>query len=400
MATATGTQQAAVAASPAQQQQKAAQANAAARAAVLATAVDMSQPIQVTVFNPAQVNPLLITPRNVGLITSFLLTITGTIANNDTTNALTITDIGLANLFSQITFTDLNNNQRHQTSGWHLSFLNSIKHRKPYASGYALETDTMGGYGEVYPILSAPPTIAASSTATFRAVFEVPVSYSKDDLRGAIFANVVNATMQLLLQVNTKAFVPTGQDSTFAVYHGSANAVFSSLTVTCYQNYYDQLPRNPDGTIILPTDDLSTVYELKNTSVTGIAANNDFGFQYPNFRDILSTMLIYNHDVTADAGRAVGTDINYWALQSANFTNIWKNFPLDLAMHTRQILATDLPKGAYYASSRRRPISSVQYGNMEIVINPSLAGSNAWLFVGLENFNRPNVVVGAGSIAS
>lgn len=386
--------------SPQQAQQKAAQLNAAARSAVLATAVEMTQPIQVTTFNPLQQNPLVIIPRNVGLITSFLVVLTGTISNNDTTNALTLTDIGLANLLSSIQFTDLNNNQRHQTSGWHLSFLNSIKHRKPYASGYALETDTMGGYGENYPILQTPATIAASGQGAFRAVFEIPVSYSRDDLRGAIFANVVNATMNLSLTINPKSFTATGQDSTFAVYKGSTNAVFSSLTATVYQNYFDQLPRNPDGTIILPTDDLSTVYELKNTSVTGIAANNEFGFQYPNFRDILSTFMIYNHDISVDTGRAIGTDINYWALQSANFTNIWKKYPLDLAQDTRQILGTDLPKGAYYASSRRRPISSVQYGNMEIVLNALTAGNNAWLFIGLENFNRPNVVVGAGSIQS
>lgn len=386
--------------SPAQAQQKAAQMNAAARAAVLGTAVEMSQPIQTITFNPAQLNPLVVIPRNVGLITSFLVTVSATIANNDAANALTLTDLGLANLFSNITFTDLNNNQRHQTTGWHVSFLNSIKHRKPYASGYALETDTMGGYGEVYPILSSPATIAASGTATVRAVFEIPISYSRDDLRGAIFANVVNATMNLSLAVNQKAFVATGTDSTFAVYKGTASATITSLTVTVYQNYFDQLPRNPDGTIILPTDDLSTVYELKNTSVNGIAANNEFGFQYPNFRDILSTFMIYDKDITTDTGRDTGASINYWSLQSANFTNLWKKYPLDLSQDTRQILSCDLPKGCYYASSRRRPISSIQYGNMEIVLNASASTANSWMYVALENFNRPNVVVGAGSIQS
>jgi hypothetical protein len=134
--------------------------------------------------------------------------------------------------------------------------------------------------------------------------------------------------------------------------------------------------------------------------VNGIAANNEFGFQYPNFRDILSTFMIYNKDITTDTGRAVGSDINYWALQSANFTNIWKKYPLDLAQDTRQILSCDLPKGAYYASSRRRPISSVQYGNLEIIINANVSTANAWMFVALEDFNRPNVVMGAGSIQS
>lgn len=380
-----------------QQQQSPAQANALARQAVLARGVNMTQIIQSTTFNPAQTNPLLVQPRNVGLIKRFLVTVAATITNNDGANALTLTDFGLANIFSNITFVDLNNNQRHNTQGWHLSMLNSIKHRKPYASGYAVETDTMGGYGEVFPILNAPASIAAGGNATVRAVFEVPVAYSDDDLRGAIYANVINATMQLSLTVNQKAFVATGTDSTFAVYHGTANAVFSSITVNVYQNYLDQLPIGQQG-VVLPQLDLSTVYELKFTSLNGMAQNNDFPFQYPNFRDILSTFMVYNHDVSADAGRGVGADINYWALQSANFTNLWKKLPLDLALDTRQILACDLPKGTYYASSRRKPITSVQYGNIEIVLNAATISPNAFLYIGLEDFSYPNTIVNAGSL--
>jgi hypothetical protein len=387
---------------PQQAQQQAQAQNMAARAQVLAASINMSQPIQTQTVNPAQQNPIVFTPRPVGLVKSFTLTLTVTIANNDGALDLTLTDIGLANLLSAnqqgVIFTDLNNNQRIATGGWHISMLNSIKQRKPFASGFLVETDTMGGYGETYPILKSPTTIAHGTTTTVRAVYEIPVAYSEDDLRGAIYANVVNASMQLSFQINPQAFSAAGADSTFAVYKGTTNAVITSVTATLYQNYLDQLPYGKNG-VVLPLIDLSTVYELKNTNVGGIAANNDFPYQYSNFRDFLSTLMIYNHDTSADAGRTVGTDINYWALQSANFTNLWKKYPLDLDLQTRQILGCDLPLGAYYASSRRKPISSVQYGNIELVLNAATATANSQLYIGLEDFSYPNTITGAGSLA-
>jgi hypothetical protein len=370
------------------------------RQAVLSSSVEMFQPIQTATFNPAQNNPFTFTLRNVGLLRSILVTLTATIANNDGALDLTLTDFGLANLVKQFLFTDLNNNQRIIASGWYISWLNSIKHRGPYASGFALETDTMGGYGENFSVLNAPTTIAHGTSATVRAVFEIPISYSDDDLRGAMLLNVVNATSTLQMTINQAPFSAAGADSTFAVYKGTTTAVITSCTATFYQNYLDQLPRDSTGNIIVPLIDLSTVYELKTTNVNGMTANNEFGFPYPNFRDILSTIAIYNHDTTVDTGRVGGTDISYWSLQAANFTNLWKKGPLEVALHTRQILRCDFPKGGYFFSSRRKPINSIQYGNMELILNPSLTTGNSNLYVGLEMFNLPNTVVNSGSIAS
>lgn len=388
---------------PAQAQQKAVQANLLARQAVLARSVDMMQPVQSFTFNPAQLNPLVITLRNVGLLKKIVLPFSATIVNNDA-NAITLTDFGLSNLFSTITYTDLSNNQRVQTPGWHLSLVNSIKHRKPYASGYALITDDMANYGENYKVINSPASIAAGATVTVRGVYEIPVSYNDDDLRGAVFANTYNATQQVTLQVNPSPFTGIGTDSTFAMYKGAAvptAPVISSITVTNYQSYLDQLPQGPQGAV-LPLLDISTVYELKNTALGPVTANQDFAFQYPNFRDIHSTFLIYNKDTTTDTGRGNNTasDINYWALQSANFTNIKKYFPLDLIQLTREILSTDAPLGTFYLSSRRKPISSNQYGNIEIVLNAINATANSKLYVGLEMMNYPNMVANAGSLQS
>lgn len=382
---------------------KAAQMNMMLRNAWINSAVEMKQPIYTATINPSQLNPIQIQPRYVGLTKRFIVEISGTITNNDAANAAALTDIGLANLLQQITFVDLSNNQRIQTSGWHLSFLNSIKNRKPYAAGFGVESDEMSAYGETYGILQAPATIAASGNGTFRAVFEVPLAYSDDNLRGALPLNVVNATAQLTLTLNTAGIASAnGADSTFAVYKftaaGTNTCTLTSVTINVTQVYLDQGPRDKNGNYLFPLDDVSVNYELKNTSLGNIPQGQDFPFQYPNFRDILSTISIFNHDTSADAGRVAGTDINYFEIQSANYTAIQKLNPLLLSQFTREILQTDLPKGCYHLSSRRKPISSVQYGNITNVINALTSTVNSQWYIGLEMFNYPNIVVNAGSI--
>lgn len=371
------------------------QVNAMQRQAVLGTAVEMTQVISTQTVVPSQNNQLQIVPRNVGLIKKFIVEMTATITNTAAA-ALTLTDFGLSNLLSNVSFTDLNNNQRISTTGWHLTMLNSVKHRKPYASGYPLETDNMMNFGENFAVLNAPATIAASGSATVRAQFEIPLAYSDDDLRGAVYANVVNASMQLSLTINPSAFV-TGQDSTQAVYKGNAAASISSATVTVSQVYLDQLPMGKSG-VVLPILDLSTIYELKTSPFQSIAQAQEFPVPFANFRDFLSVVAVYDHDTTTDTGRVGGTDINYWALQSANFTNIWKISPLLAAQKTREILGADLPKGSYYFSFRRRPISTVQFGNMELILNPSLANSNSQLLIGWEDLALVNTLTSAGSL--
>jgi hypothetical protein len=377
-------------------QQSPQQLNAQQRAAVLAQAVEMTQVVSTQTFNPSTNNTLQIIPRNVGLIKKFIIEITATLANTSGAT-VSLTDLGLSNLLSNVSFTDLNNNQRVSTTGWHLSILQSLKHRKPYASGYPLETDNMMNFGENFAVLAAPATIATAANGTLRAVFEVPLAYSDEDLRGAVYANVVNASMQLSLTLNQNPSVAPGADSTLAVYKGGAAVAYTTATVTVYQVYLDQLPIGKSG-VVLPIMDLSTIYELKTSPFSAIAQGQDYPVPFANFRDFLSTVAIYDHDTTTDTGRVGGTDINYWALQSANFTNLWKIDPLLAAQNTRNILSADLPKGCYYFSYRRKPISTVQYGNMELILNPSLANANSQLLIGWEDLALVNTLTQAGSL--
>jgi P3 major capsid protein len=320
---------------------------------------------------------------------------------------INLSDFGPANLFSQIQFNDLNNNTRIQTTGWHINLLNTYKGRQPFGAALVRTTgtDSPVNYGSNWSAEnSAPPTIAAAGAPAFTFWYYVPLAYSENDLRGSVYANVVNATMQLNLTPNPIPVVANGTDSTSAVYVANAAgsvalAVISSMTVTVYQQYLDQLPVGNAG-VVLPILDLATIYEMKNTTVTAIVPAQDFPVQYANFRDFLSTVGIFVN-TGATGARGVGNDINYWALQSANFTNIWKKEPgLVQLEQSRQVIQDDPPPGVYYFSTREKPISTVQYGNMQLVLNAITAGAGAYMLMGYEDFALVQTLSMAGSLAA
>ena len=373
--------------------------NRAQRMAVLHNSIEMTQQIFSQQLQAGQFT-VNVPPRNVGLVKKFLVNIQGTANNTDGAAAALLSDFGLSNLLSQVVFTDLNNNVRIQTAGWHLSLLQALKNQWPMTSAI-LQTalqEYSGDMGAAWNVIVAPNNFAHATSQAFSMWFEVPLAYSDDDLRGAVYMNVVNATAQLQLNLNQNAFAAPGVDSTLAVWKGAAGNI-SAVTVTVYQVYLDQLPVAKNGQPILPALDLSTVYELKNTNFGPWTVSQDNPMPYANFRDFLSTFMIYNSNPAADAGRTVGTDINYLALQSANFTNIWKVSPILNALKTRLMLAQDLPHGAYYFSSRRKPISTTTYGNMQLINNPSTAAANNYTLVGYEDFANVNTLLNAGSLA-
>ena len=383
------------------------QLNMAQRAAVLASAVEMIQPLApVAIATPGNNNNVVnITPRAVGLTKKFIVEITGTVNNTDGSANSTATQFGLANLLTQVLFTDLNNNQRINTSGVHLAILKQVKHKTtdPGSAPVSTKLDDAILAGEFVASGTAPnypvvvyPLPGHGASAAFRAVFEVPLAYSDQDLRGAVYLNVINAQTQLTLTLNPNP-CNTGADATSGVWAGGAGNI-SGVTIQVYQVYLDQLPVGQQG-VILPVLDLSTIYALNLTAFNNPVANQDFPISYANFRDFLSTLAIFN-STGATAGLKNGSDVAYWALQSANFTNLFKIDPLLSAQFTREIIGSDLPLGTYYFSHRKKPISTTQYGNMQLVLNASAVSGVPYVLVGWEAFALVNTLSQAGSLAS
>lgn len=379
--------------------------NAAARAAILQNSVERLQQIYSATQNSLSSanNVLNIVPRNVGLIKGFFVEVA---LNLTVTSAdsVAISPWGVSNLVQQCIFNDLQNNTRIQTAGWHLHAVNSARIGRPYGIPFAMDTSGNAGgtntpvkWADKWVIQQAPATLATATPTTVIFRFYVPLAYSKTDLRGAVYANVINATMQLQLTLNTNLIVGNTADGTLSVFKATTATApaytVNTVTTTVYQHYLDQLPMGQQGPI-LPWLDLSTSYELKNTSMTGLAVGQDFPIPYSNYRSYLSTFFIYDQNGTTN----FGSDINYISLQSANYTNLYKATPDEWSLISYIQLMQGLPSGSYYISHRDDPISTIQYGNMDLIINPSSVAAGSQVLVGYEDMAMVNLLNNAGSL--
>src|SRR5215470_3048282 len=110
-------------------------------------AVDMWQ--QLNPILPSSVGPgsvITIQLRNVGLAKRLIVEFSATITAGATSQQ-NLTALGLANLVSNVTFIDLGNNTRINSTGWHLHAVSSVKRRRVFVAAYA--SDTPNGYGNI-----------------------------------------------------------------------------------------------------------------------------------------------------------------------------------------------------------------------------------------------------------
>jgi hypothetical protein len=379
------------AASPAPQQYTQAM-NDQARALIVGTCREMFQ----QVYSQAVPTPVLgatitIPLRNVGLVKRLLVEVTATVTQG-AAEQQSLTPFGLANFFSNISVTDLSNYNRINTSSWHLFMLATLRRQAAYAAAYL--NDSPVGIGSNVQVMG--PNNPVTAARVVRAFFECPLSYSDLDLRGAVYAAVVNGTWQMQLTINNGFFVANNGDPTLAAYKSSTAQLgaLSNVVVTIYQVYLDQIPFSGPNPI-LPYFDLATGYLLQNTN-SGIAptVNQDYPIQYPNFRQILSTFMVCDNGGTLYPG----TDLAYIGIQLANLVFQYKTDPFALALKTRNTIGDDFPTGTYCYESRGQPINTTAYGNTQLVLNFTTVNANANVLIGYEMLGIINQVANAGSL--
>lgn len=364
---------------------------------LIKNAIDMWQPIYQNTLTGGMGQVVNVPLKNVGLVKKLWLEFSAPITPSAQNQ--TLQPLGVAAFFSNITFTDLSNQTRINTPSWHLNMVATAKRRRIFGAAYT--TDTPNGFGNNYTqIMAAPSSLTGGAGAsTVYGFIEIPLAYTDFDLRGAIYAGIVNATLNLQFTVNPNLLVVSTADATQSMYKsaGAAAATLGNVTVTLYQNYLDQLPIDQQsGQPILPRLALGTAYLLNNTSFGGLVANQENPLPYANFREFQSTTVLYDNNGALNAA----TDIDHFALQSANFTNIFRLDPWAATLMARQIFGDDPPKGVYYFDHRHKPISTIQYGNMALQIQPSnVAAASSSFVVGYEATAIINMVTGAGSIA-
>lgn len=365
------------------------------RGIILAYGVDRLQQISSVSYNPTNQNVINIVPQNIGLCRGFLVKVEGTIANTNVGAsgvALSRTNFGAANLLSNVVFNDTNNQTRHTTEGWHLNMINSAK--QPMVFGGAYAPNVPVGYGQNYDVMTAPSSISvATGSSAVQMYYYVPLSYGRGDLRGAVWLGIVNAVAQLQLTINATPVVASG-DGGRAVYTGNTGGWSGTVKITVWQDYIDQLPQYDNGDPMLPLQDLQTQYNLNTTTGSGMVVGQDFAVPYANWRSFLSTCLVYDQNGTYNAG----TDINYFALQTANSSLIWKFGPEEAAFYARSVFMADPPTGSYYFDSRAKQIITNQFGNTQISVNPSSVAASSSMWQGFEYFTQQSQVMQSQSL--
>ena len=333
---------------------------------------------------------------NTGLIKRLWVEITANVQQGAAENQILQSMGGPSNFLSNITIYDLQNLVRINTTGWHLAMLAAA--RRQFPLGASITSDTPIGIGSNYGIVSAPAVVTGAANISM--VYEVPLAYSDHDTRGAIFANVVNATMNMQLTLNPNMFVAAGANGVQAMYKSSTAQLgkLNSYTINIYQEYWDQIPKDPaTGQYILPLLNLAQSYNILSSNNTGLAVGSDQSLPYAPFRTYMSTFIVYDNGGVVNAG----TDINYFSLATANTMNLFK-YPPKMAqlINGRAKINADWPIGAYYFDHRAMPISTMTYGNMAMNVNPSVVNANAQLLLGYEFFSSPTQMQAMGSIQS
>lgn len=367
--------------------------NAQQRAYVFARGLNMRQIIDSrTLQGDPRGQSFAIPLKAVGILKRLTVEVSFTIAQT-AAETLTRTNLGPANIFSNIMFTDLNNLVRINAPGWYLTLLATM--RRGAAYGGVFTNDSPYGMGaRNFNAMVCPSSVTTAQTV--RMFFEVPVTYSDSDLRGCIYLNTVNATAQLQLTVNQNIVASSAaNDATGAVFQSSttAQAIPTNFQVVTYQEYIDQIPPN-----MVPVLDQATLYNLLTTQLTGMSVANDFPIYYGNQRQFQSTIAFFNNNGQMNGG----SDVNNFSMVAANATPIFKMDPWKIAMETRALVGDDMPPGIYYFDHRQMPIVTTNYGNMALNINPSQVNSavGSVLNVGWEFFTFVNVATTLGSLAA
>lgn len=334
---------------------------------------------------------------NVGLIRRFFLEISGTL-NCASSYTLSATVAGLANLLSNVQFTDQNNRLRINTTGWHLHLAACEKRKRPFGSALIASTgisDTTG-IGDNFPVQVAPSSVSGGTTKNFTFVWELPVTNSNTDLSGAVYANQVTSNNQIQFTLNPNFFEYDG-DPFNAGYSTSAALAtalptLTNLTWTLYQDFLDQLPTGNNGFAVLPQIDINWALVFQYINLGVQVASSDNLYALPPFNVYQNLMHFWDN---YGYGGTTGGDVNFIKVQISNTYVLRQWDPLMLAVATRNIMGVDMPgangsstgnfSGAVYNMDfRNKPLSVNQLSSTNVVFHPNTVETTATLNMGQE----------------
>lgn len=262
------------------------------------------------------------------------------------------------NVANVISYQDFAGVQRTRTHGFQLWAAGSMKNGDAMSAIPAM--NYAGGEGPTLNsatnVLNMPVAVGAANM-TFS--LYVPMAYNPDsDLTGAVLTQTNVGEHFINIQL---ANALVNADPWIAPYISGAVTSGGNVTVETFQ-YYIQ-PQAMDAAN-LPIIDLSTVYgyegAIQNTA--NIVTGQDVFVNYPNNRSVLSALFNYEN---GSAFTANGADVNGIVLLANSNTN-FREMTARLVKETmRNMVNSDLPGGSYFLSSRRQPILTQLYANVQ-----------------------------------
>jgi hypothetical protein len=351
----------------AEQQMNPLQQNMIARQRLLQSGISMVK--QLPTVNQSNLNQIRIPLQRMGIMTGVLLQFALQV---DVTDAGTpaVSLMAPYNIAKQVTYTDFAGVNRTKTNGWQLHTAQSFK------QGDALSAiPSMSGGSAAAPSLNYDTNILAMPTGTgnnqqiYFSIY-VPMAYDPaNDLTGAVLTQTNVGEHFITIDLPNAL---SGADPWQYPFGASSTVALDSLTVQAFQFYIQPQAMNAEN---LPLIDLSTVYGFEGgyQTTANIAANQDVFVNYPNNRSVLSALITYENNAGFTAN---GTDINSIVLLANSNTHFREMTPRMLRESMRNMVNSDIASGSYFITSRRQPILTQLYANVQAKFNiASVAGS-------------------------
>lgn len=330
------------------------QQNMMARQMLLQTGISMVK--RLSPVTGALGSQLKIPLLRMGIMTGVLLQFTVPITIADTPG--TPSPVAPWNIANVVSYQDFAGVQRTRTHGFQLWAAQSFKAADAMSSIPAANYG--GGTG---PSLNSVTNIINQPTAIGdgNIVFSiyVPMAYNPDsDLTGAVLTQTNVGEHFINIQL---ANALVNADPWIAPYTAGGVTSNGNVQVEAFQ-YYIQ-PQAMDASN-LPVIDLSTVYGFEGAiqNTANIATGQSVYVNYPNNRSVLSALFNYEN---SSAFSANGDDVNGLILLANSNTNFREMSSRMLKETMRNQVNVDMPGGSFFISSRRQPIMTQLYANVQ-----------------------------------
>lgn len=336
--------------------QEAAQQNLFGRSVLLSQGISMIkrlQPVQGALGSTIRI-PLL----RMGVMTGVLLqfTVPVTIA----TDPAVMGANAPFNIARMVTYTDFAGVNRTKTSGFGLWMAQCFK-----------QGDLLGA---IPSMASAPAGTNAPDFNYDKDILNIPTAVGDGEIKFSIFVPMAydaanDLTGAVLTQTNVGehyitvdlASVLSSSDEFASPYKSGAVTMNGNVTVEAFQHYIQ--PQSMDASM-LPILDLSTIYGFEGgyQTTANIAAGQDTFINLPNNRSIFSSLIQYQEGGTFAAGSENLDSITLLANSNTNFREMT---PRMLREVMRNMINSDAPLGTYLIASRRQPIMTQLYANVQ-----------------------------------